>query len=256
MRGDYSPSSWTWTFPSGATIRFAYLTADDDIYEYQGPEFSFIAFDESTFFTEYQVRNMLGRLRSTDPRLRLRMRLASNPGSIGAAWHKAMFLRGSCPVHNPHRCTKPGELYLDAYWPSDRVPLADGEGNGMSVAFIPGRLTDHDLLGEKYVYRLRMMTGHLAAAMEQGCWCALEGAYFSNWDPKKMIVPYASLQEHWWDAHFLSIDYGYGKSSAVAQLHVRTKDNRITTIGELVRQHLGAEEFAREVVNQLVLPLY
>jgi hypothetical protein len=44
---------------------------------------------------------MLGRLSSTDKTLRLRMRLASNPGSIGAAWLKTMFLRGACPVHNP-----------------------------------------------------------------------------------------------------------------------------------------------------------
>ena len=43
-----------------------------------GPRYSFIGFDESTFHSEYQVRNMLGRLSSTDKTLRLRMRLASN----------------------------------------------------------------------------------------------------------------------------------------------------------------------------------
>jgi len=79
--------SWTWTFPSGAKIRLAYIGADKDIWEYLGPRYSFIGFDESTFHSEYQVRNMLGRLSSTDPSLRLRMRLASNPGSVGAARH-------------------------------------------------------------------------------------------------------------------------------------------------------------------------
>jgi len=38
------------------------------------------------------------------------------------------------------------------------IPLDDEHGNGFSVAFIPGRLSDHDLLDDKYVYRLRMMS--------------------------------------------------------------------------------------------------
>jgi hypothetical protein len=52
--------AWTWTFPSGAKIRLAYISMDKDIWEYLGPRYSFIGFDESTFHSEYQVRNMLG----------------------------------------------------------------------------------------------------------------------------------------------------------------------------------------------------
>jgi len=115
--------SWTWTFPSGAKIRLAYISTDKDIWEYLGPRYSFIGFDESTLHSEYQVRNMLGRLSSTDKNLRLRVRLASNPGNAGAAWHKAMFLRDACPVHGSDRCAQPGKLYWDARWPSDHYPL-------------------------------------------------------------------------------------------------------------------------------------
>src|SRR5215469_10792341 len=77
--------SWTWTFPSGAKIRLAYISSDKDIWEYLGPRYSFIGFDESTLHSEYQIRNMLGRLSSTDKNLRLRVRLASNPTSIPLA---------------------------------------------------------------------------------------------------------------------------------------------------------------------------
>lgn len=136
---------------------------------------------------------MLGRLSSTDKTLKLRMRLASNPGNVGAAWHKATFLRGACPVHGPDRCAEPGKLYLDVCWPSDQYPLQDPDGQGFSVAFIPGRLSDHNLLDDKYVYRLRMMSGPLSAAMEQGCWCELEGAYFANWKVKTMVIPCAMV---------------------------------------------------------------
>ena len=246
--------SWTWTFRSGAKIRLAYISTDKDIWEYLGPRYSFIGFDESTFHSEYQVRNMLGRLSSTDKALKLRMRLASNPGNVGAAWHKTMFLRGACPVHGADRCSEPGKLYSDVRWPSDQYPLLDPDGSGFSVAFIPGRLSDHKLLDDKYVYRLRMMSGALSAAMEQGCWCELQGAYFANWKAKTMVIPYAMVGEHWWDHHFISLDFGFGKSSASAHLHVRTQDGRLKTIGEFVAAHLPAYEFAKEVLNRFVLP--
>ena len=93
LGGNYvGPPSWTWTFPSGAKIRLAYISTDKDIWEYLGPRYSFIGFDESTFHSEYQVRNMLGRLSSTDKTLRLRMRLASNPGGLDSGRPYSVFL--------------------------------------------------------------------------------------------------------------------------------------------------------------------
>ena len=58
----------------------------------------------------------------------------------------------------------------------------------------------------------------------------------------------------WWDSHFISLDYGFGKSSASAHLHVRIQDGKLNTIAEFVAAHLPADEFAREVVNRFVLP--
>jgi len=69
-----------------------------------------------------------------------------------------------------------------------------------------------------------------------------------------MVIPYATVNAQWWDAHFLSLDYGFGKSSASAHLHVRTQDGRIKTIGEFVAPHLAAYEFAEEVIRRLVEP--
>ena len=205
---------WTWSFPSGATIRFAYMKTDDDVWKYLGPRYSFIGFDESTLHTEKQMRNILGRFSSTDPDLRLRMRLTSNPGNVGAAWHQTLFLRGHCPVHNPRDAAQPGQLYRDRCWPSD------GEAIPFSVAFIPGKLSDHNLLDANYSKRLHMMSGGAAAAMEQGCWCTLEGAYFPFMHAG-MVRPLADAGVEWWHNHFLSIDYGYGKSSSSVGLYVR-----------------------------------
>ena len=157
-------------------------------------------------------------------------------------------------MHNPRQFSEPGKLHWDACWPSDQMQLRDADGNGFSVAFIPGRLTDHDLLDPQYVYRLRQMSGSLSSAMEKGCWCALQGAYFANWNPTTMVIPYAMVNAHWWDSYFISIDYGFGNSSAAAHLHVRTQDGRIKTIEEIVVAHMLACDFAKEVVQRFVNP--
>jgi hypothetical protein len=269
-----SSPKWKWTFPSGATIRFAYMKTDDDVWKYLGPRYSFIGFDESTLHTEKQVRNILGRLSSTDPTLRLRMRLTSNPGNIGAAWHQSLFLHEHCPVHNPQQSAQPGVLYHDRCWPSDGAPIP------FSVAFIPGRLSDHNLLDAAYSKRLHMMSGGAAAAMEQGCWCSLEGAYFPFLN-NGLIRPLAEAQVEWWHNHFLSIDYGYGKSSSSAGLYVRGPaethnhkiyiqgidssrlkcntgpvfpQGRIRKIGEVVVPHVPAYELAQMVVEAFIKP--
>jgi hypothetical protein len=265
------PPRYTWSFPSGATIRFAYMKTDDDVWKYLGPRYSFIGFDESTLHTEKQVRNILGRLSSTDPSLRLRMRLTSNPGNVGAAWHQSLFLRGHCPVHNPQQAAQSGQLYRDRSWPSD------GEAIPFSVAFIPGKLSDHDLLDKNYARRLHMMSGGAAAAMEQGCWCTLEGAYFP-FIHSGMIRPLAEAGVEWWHNHFLSIDYGYGKSSSSVGLYVRGPaevhhsveiqglesqrlqqtpefpQGRIRKIGELVLPHVPAYELAEMIVDAFIKP--
>jgi hypothetical protein len=250
------------------------MKTDDDVWKYLGPRYSFIGFDESTLHSEKQVRNILGRLSSTDQSLRLRMRLTSNPGNVGAAWHQTLFLRGHCPVHNPQEAAQPGQLYLDCSWPSDREPIP------FSVAFIPGKLSDHNLLDKNYARRLHMMAGGAAAAMEQGCWCSLEGAYFPFMHAG-MLRPVAEAGVEWWHNHFLSIDYGYGKSSSSVGLYVRgpaeappttqiqgipsglvdhrgspnLPQGRIRKIGELVVPHVPAYELAEMVVERYVKPI-
>ncbi len=251
--------TWTWTFPSGGKVRLAYIANDPDIFDYLGPRYSFIGFDESTLHTEYQVRNMLGRLSSTDHSLRLRMRLGSNPGNIGAGWHKAMFLRGVCPVHAPDRAPEAGNLYWDAMWPSDGYPLQSADGQGFSVSFIPGRLTDHHLLDDKYIYRLRMMSGSLAPAMETGCWCELAGMYFSFLRADQ-VIDLAEVEEQWWENHVISLDFGFGKSSAAAGLFSITEPQpyypagRIFELGTLIEKRMEATEFARAVCERFLSP--
>ena len=70
--------------------------------EVPGAALSFIGFDESTLHAEKQVRNILGRLSSTDARLRLRMRLTSNPGTSAPRGIRRSFCAATA------RCTTVG----------------------------------------------------------------------------------------------------------------------------------------------------
>lgn len=110
----------TWTFPSGATLTFGYLQHSKDIYNYQGSEFQFIAFDELTQFYQYEYEYLWSRLRKLKHSLiPIRMRAGSNPGGIGHEWVKEWFINGDKPFipasykENPHLNTDEYEKSLD-----------------------------------------------------------------------------------------------------------------------------------------------
>ena len=92
-----------------------------------------------------------------------------------------------------------------------------------------------------------------------------------------MIAPLADAGVEWWHNHFLSIDYGYGKSSSSVGLYVRGPaemhaataipglrlpaedrreypEGRIRKIGELVVPHVPAYELAKMVVQAFLAP--
>ena len=56
--------------------------------------------------------------------------------------------------------------------------------------------------------------------MDRAAVCTLEGAYFPFMH-SGMVRPLAEVGVEWWHNHFLSIDYGYGKSSSSVGLYVR-----------------------------------
>ena len=80
----------TWT--NGSTTRFGYCRNENDVYQYQGAEFLFIGIDELTHFTLKQWQFLTSRNRCPIPRSFACMAGASNPGNIGHAWVKALWV--------------------------------------------------------------------------------------------------------------------------------------------------------------------
>ena len=63
LKADANLSDLRWTFPSGATARFAHMQHANDRYNYDGSQIPFIAFDELQGFEEEQFWYMLARNR-------------------------------------------------------------------------------------------------------------------------------------------------------------------------------------------------
>lgn len=77
--GEFNGSRYEWKFPSGAKIVFRHLQHEANIYDYQGAEFSYIAFDELTHFSNTAWEYLSSRLRAPTSAFRPYMRATTNP---------------------------------------------------------------------------------------------------------------------------------------------------------------------------------
>lgn len=166
----YHSGAHTWTFPSGATIEFAYLERDADVHRYQGVEYSLCAFDELPHFTEYQYRYMGSRLRNTAG-LPSRLRATGNPDGPHLEWVRERFapwIDGKVPD---------GE----ARWfdPEGRM-VPKGTPDALSRAYIRGRLSENPYIEEEYRTRLLALDPVTRAKLLDGDWdaCVGEGKLF------------------------------------------------------------------------------
>jgi hypothetical protein len=144
-----------WTTPRGGTLWMSYLDRDTDVMRYQGQAFNYVAFDELTqWSSSFAWDYMRSRLRSANKDLGLYMRATTNPGGIGHAWVKKMFIDPAPPN--------------TAFWATD---IESGEvlrfPSGHSKAgqplfkrrFIPASLFDNPYLAESGDYEAMLQTG-------------------------------------------------------------------------------------------------
>lgn len=88
----WNGSTYTWAFPSGATISFGYMGSVDAHLRYKSSEYQYIGFDQVEDIPEYQYTYMFSRLRRLKGvDIPLRMRSTANPG--GEPWVYDRFVR-------------------------------------------------------------------------------------------------------------------------------------------------------------------
>lgn len=178
----YSASDRKFTFRNGSTIYLGYLSCDTDTLRYQGQEYDIIAIDEATQISEYQFACLKGCLRGVRncPR---RMYLTCNPGGIGHAWVKRLFI---------DRDFRAGEC------PED-------------YKFIPAFVWDNKVLMEKdpdYIKSLEGLPDKLRSAWLEGRWDIFEGQFFPEFSRSRHVItpcepPVKQL--------FAAFDYGFDR---------------------------------------------
>ena len=194
-RAKYRESKHIVTWTNGSTTRFGYCRNEGDVYQYQGAEFQFIGLDELTHFTLKQWQFLTSRNRCPVPGSRACMAGATNPGNIGHAWVKALWVDHEAP----------GGF--------DRADLYDPR----EYDFIRARLDDNPIYAHDADYRrtLETLPEHLRRAFLEGDWNVFAGQYFDVFDVGRHTArPEEVRLEPWWP-RWISVDWGFNHPSAV-----------------------------------------
>ena len=177
----YSESEKLISLPNRSTIAFGYCSSASDTLRYQGQEFDIIAIDEATQLSEYQFSIFKACLRGCND-FPKRMYLTCNPGGVGHAWVKRLF------IDREYRGDERAEDHL----------------------FIKALVYDNHLLTEKapdYVRQLESLPSTLRDAWLFGQWEVFEGQFFPEFDPQKHV--FSALDEGLSLRYFISFDYGF-----------------------------------------------
>ncbi len=191
----YNEAKHVVTWKNGSTTRFGYCRNEHDVYQYQGAEFLFIGLDELTHFTLKQWQFLTSRNRCPVPGSFCTMAGATNPGNIGHAWVKALWVD-----HVPPPGFERPELY-----------------NPRDYDFIRARLDDNPIYANDAEYRrtLEALPEHLRRAFLEGDWNVFAGQYFDVFEYGRHTARPEELRlEPWWP-RWISIDWGFQHPSAV-----------------------------------------
>ena len=191
----YNESKHAVTWTNGSTTRFGYCRNENDVYQYQGAEFLFIGVDELTHFTLKQWQFLTSRNRCPARGSFPSMAGATNPGNIGHAWVKALWV---------DRAPPPGFEHPEQFDPED-------------YEFIRARLDDNPIYAHDAGYRktLEALPEHLRRAFLEGDWNVFAGQYFDLFDVGRHTARPEEIRiEPWWPK-WVSVDWGFHHASAV-----------------------------------------
>jgi phage terminase large subunit len=195
LYSSYNESKHVVSWWNGSTTRFGYCQNENDVYQYQGAEFLFIGIDELTLFTLRQWQFLTSRNRCPVPGAFPCMAGATNPGNIGHAWVKSLWIdkRPAPGMENPAE-----------YDPAD-------------YDFIPARVSDNPIYAadENYLKTLRALPSHLKRAFLDGDWDVFAGQYFDRFDFARHVVRPEHIDWKPWWPRWISIDWGFEHPAAV-----------------------------------------
>jgi hypothetical protein len=202
-----TPARWSheemcWHFPSGATIGFGYMDCVGDLENYQGGAYQFVGWDEQTHFPGDWITYMFSRIRRTESfpkNFPLRMRGATNPGSIG---HDFTVERYGIRTDAPFPPGSPPVVHRNALGMVDRV-------------FLPAHAEDNPGLDwSDYERSLEQLTPIKRKQLKEGWWIQdSSGLVYPN-AGSALFVDSLPPGEDW--SYVLAFDIGASNNCAFA----------------------------------------
>lgn len=206
-------------FPNLSRIKLGYCDREADVFQYQGQEYDVIGLEEATHFTESQMQFLTTCNRSVRTDFSPRMYYTCNPGGVGHAWVKRLF------IDRDYRNSERAEEYV----------------------FIPARVTDNPVLLERnpqYLATLENLPEHLRKAYLFGNWDVLEGQFFREFDRSLHVIAPTRLPMEW--KRFRAMDWGYNDPCCVLWFAV-APEGRIYVYRELYLRRTLSSEIAKRV---------
>jgi len=174
----------TWSFPSGAKLSFGYVQTPGDKWRYQSSELQYIGWDEITDFPDDDAYvfmfSRLRRLEGSD--IPLRVRSASNPVGIGAAWVKERFVEPA-------------------------------EGEKTKGIFIPANFHDNEYIDQEAYYdSLKELPESTQKRLIDGSWDEVEDSAFPEFNVNIHVIDPIAIPYDWrrWEG----MDFGVSNPTA------------------------------------------
>jgi hypothetical protein len=227
----YNEAKHIVTWLNGSTTRFAYCDTENDVYRYQGAEYLFIGVDELTHFTLKQWQFLTSRNRCRIKGAKPCMAGATNPGNIGHAWVKALWVDG---------VPAPGMDRPNQYDPKD-------------YSFIKATIADNPYFAhdDEYKKTLGQLPEALRRAFLDGEWDVYAGQYFDIFAPERHTVRAEQVQLEPWTPRWISIDWGFEHPSAV-YWHATRSDGVVVTYREFVQNRLSPRMLAAAIAERSI----
>ena len=217
----YNATERVFTFPTGSRIKLGYCDSASDVYQYQGQEYAVIGMEEATHFTQEQQQFLTTCNRTASNGFTPRMYYTCNPGNVGHAWVKRLF------IDRDYNANENAEDYV----------------------FIPARIWDNSVLlsaDPGYVRQLMALPEDLRRAHLEGDWDVHAGQYFREFSRERHVI--APFEPPAWWKRFRSMDWGYNDPCCVLW-HCVDGEGRIYTYRELYVRQMRAAEVAQRVME-------
>lgn len=179
-------------------ITFGYAASDLDVHKFQGMEFDLVFVDEATQSSEYLLKFLKTVNRSTVPGWIPKIVLTMNPGGIGHAFIKRIFIDRHYKENEVASDYSFIQSYLwdNVYWVAEAL-LRDGISQETYYSWTDQQRKEYCLRYSEYAKNLSSLPHDLREAYLSGDWEIFGGMFFKNFSSKRNVIKPFVIPDDW-----------------------------------------------------------